>query len=148
MFAATSFLKLILKQFEDLLVLILLGAAVVSFVLGLLESPEDRISAMIEPTVILIILVANASVGVIQETNAEKAIERLKEMEASEANVLRNGRIITIPPHELVPGDIVHICNGDKVLLRPSLIDDASHIYARSLSLLFRCLLIFVWYIP
>ena len=125
--------KLILKQFEDLLVLILLGAAVVSFVLGLLESPEDRLSAMVEPTVILIILIANAAVGVIQETNAEKAIEKLKEMEASEARVRRQGRVTTISPRyyththfvwhllmktlcsELVPGDIVMIANGDKV---------------------------------
>lgn len=57
---------------------------------GLMESPDDMVAAMIEPAVILIILVCNAAVGVVQETNAEKAIERLKEMEASEAKVLRN----------------------------------------------------------
>eukprot|EP00474_Spongospora_subterranea_P009552 CRZ10010.1 hypothetical protein [Spongospora subterranea] len=111
----TPFWKLVLKQFEDMLVLILLGAAIVSFILGLLESPEDRISAMIEPAVILIILVLNAAVGVVQETNAENAIERLKEMEASEAKVLRNGRVHTISPVDLVPGDIVLVSNGDKV---------------------------------
>ena len=102
---STSLLKLIIAQFEDLLVLILLAAAVISFVLALFEDDgDDRWTAFVEPAVILIILVANAAVGVFQETNAAKAIEKLKQSEAREANVLRDGHTKTIHSVDVVPG--------------------------------------------
>lgn len=111
----TPFLKLVLKQFEDTLVLILLAAAVVSFVLALFEKSEDRSTAFLEPAVILFILVANATVGVIQETNAEKSIEALRRSEARLATVVRDSRVHVIPAQQLVPGDILHLSEGDKV---------------------------------
>lgn len=111
-----SLLKLILSQFEDLLVLILLGAAIISFILALFEDSENRLTAFVEPAVILIILICNAAVGVWQETNAEQAIASLKASEARDANVIRNGgHVSVIHSSELVPGDIIVVAVGDKV---------------------------------
>jgi len=112
----TSLLLLILKQFEDKLVLILLGAAIISFVLALFEKGEDQATAFVEPAVILVILILNATVGVVQETNAEKAIEKLKESEAVDAVVIRDGHPPQkVPAASLVPGDIIIVADGDKV---------------------------------
>ncbi|GMP89165.1 hypothetical protein CsSME_00040850 [Camellia sinensis var. sinensis] len=113
-----SILRLILDQFNDTLVRILLVAAVVSFVLAWYDGDEGgemEITAFVEPLVIFLILIVNAIVGVWQENNAEKALEALKEIQSEQATVLRDGRKITnLPAKELVPGDIVEIRVGDK----------------------------------
>jgi Ca2+ transporting ATPase len=104
-----SLLDQILAQFQDSLVIILLLSAVVSFVLSIFEGFS------VEPFVILLILVVNAVVAITQETNAENAINALKEYYSDEAKVLRDGAIVKIPAKQLVPGDIVSLSVGDKV---------------------------------
>lgn len=111
----TPMWQLILEQFKDQLVIILLGAAVISFVLALFEENDASGTAFVEPIVILLILIANAAVGVIQESNAEKAIEALKEYSPSETRVVREGQTIKIPSAELVPGDIIELGIGDQI---------------------------------
>uniref|UniRef100_A0A5B6YJB1 P-type Ca(2+) transporter n=1 Tax=Davidia involucrata TaxID=16924 RepID=A0A5B6YJB1_DAVIN len=114
-----SILRLILDQFNDTLVRILLVAAVISFVLAWYDGEEGgemEITAFVEPLVIFLILIVNAIVGVWQENNAEKALEALKEIQSEQATVIRDGKKVSnLPAKELVPGDIVEIRVGDKV---------------------------------
>ncbi|KAF5192267.1 Calcium-transporting ATPase 1, endoplasmic reticulum-type [Thalictrum thalictroides] len=114
-----SIWSLILEQFNDTLVRILLVAAVISFVLAWYDGDEGGemgITAFVEPLVIFLILIVNAIVGVWQESNAEKALEALKEIQSEHATVIREGKKVhKLPAKELVPGDIVELRVGDKV---------------------------------
>jgi len=110
-----SVLEKILEQFGDPLVKILLGAAAVSFILALTGDHEEGIAAFIEPLVILLILIANATIGVWQDINADKAIEALKKMQASRCTVRRGGKNIEIDAKDLFPGDLVVVNEGEKV---------------------------------
>lgn len=110
---------LVLEQFDDMLVKILIIAAFISFVLAYVhgnETGESGIEAYVEPFVIVLILVINAIVGVWQESNAEKALDALKDLQCESAKVLRDGFLVPdLPARELVPGDIVELRVGDKV---------------------------------
>ena len=104
----------IMEQFGDNLVRILLLAAVISFVIALTEKSEG-ISSYIEPLVILIILIANAAIGIIQDINADKALDALKKMQKCNCIVRRDGQSVEVDSVELVPGDIVVLNEGEKV---------------------------------
>merc|ERR1711962_90684 len=114
--AGKTIFELILEQFDDLLVKILLLAAIISFVLAFFED-DDSITAFVEPFVILLILIANAIVGVWQERNAEDAIEALKECEPETGKVIRSDKegVQKIKAVDIVPGDIIEISVGDRV---------------------------------
>ncbi|EPQ32393.1 uncharacterized protein PFL1_00589 [Pseudozyma flocculosa PF-1] len=111
----TPLWQLILEQFKDQLVLILLASAVISFVLALLEENQTLGAALIEPGVIFLILIANATVGVIQERNADKAIDALKEYSPDTASVIREAQTARIRSEDIVPGDVLILTVGDKI---------------------------------
>ncbi len=98
------------EQFKDVMILILIAAAVVSFVIACVEG-EPR--EFFEPFLILLIVILNAIMGVMQESRAEKAMDALKSMSAPHARVLRGGEKKIIDAAELVPGDIIFLEAGD-----------------------------------
>ena len=100
------------EQFKDVMILILLAAAAVSFVVACVEGDPE---GFFEPLLILLIVVVNAIMGVMQESRAEKALEALKNMSAPHARVLRDKAESIIDASELVPGDIIRLEAGDFV---------------------------------
>ena len=100
-----SIFVLFLKQFKDVMIFILLLAAVISFSVGHIK----------DAVVILIIVLLNALIGFVQEYRAEKAMEALKKMSALNATVRRAGNIVQLPASRLVPGDIVILEAGMSV---------------------------------
>ena len=105
-------LQRFLDQFKDVMIIILLIAAVVSFVIACIEGDPME---FFEPVLILLIVVLNAIMGMVQESKAEKALDALKNMSAPHARVLRDGAEKVIDAFELVPGDIIHLEAGDFV---------------------------------
>lgn len=116
-----SLLSLICEQFEDRLVQILLGVAVLSGIFSYLEVRQsvgdDALwKSFVEPFVILAILILNAAVGVWQTSSAQGSLDALQKMQPAVATVLRDGSWQAgVDASELVPGDILEIRVGDKI---------------------------------
>jgi P-type Ca2+ transporter type 2C len=96
---------MLLAQFKDVMILILLAAAVIAGIVG----------DFTDSVVILIIVLLNAFLGFFQEYRAEKAMQALKQMAITQARVLRDGNVIDLPATALVPGDIVMLEAGNAV---------------------------------
>lgn len=108
-----SKIKLLLEQFADILIIILIAATVLSLALG----------EVIDAIVILAIVVASAGLGFYEEYRSEKALEALKKMTAPTAVVLRDGKEVKVETSQLVPGDIILLYTGDKVAADGRLIE-------------------------
>ena len=111
-----TLLQLFFSQLNDAMIYILIGAAVISFVMG------EKSDAIIIALVILI----NAVVGVIQESKAEKALEALKQLSTPKAIVKRDGELKEIASEEVVPGDVVIIDAGRYIPCDLRLIESAN----------------------
>ncbi len=98
-------------QLSDFMVIVLIAAAAISFLSSILSGESDYV----DPLIILLIVVLNATMGVMQESKAEKAIDALQKLTPRLTKALRGGSISTIPARELVPGDVVELVSGDYV---------------------------------
>ncbi len=110
-------------QLKDVMILILLAAAAVSFVIAIVEKDMGE---LFEPILILLIVILNAVMGVFQESKAEKALDALKSMSAPHARVIRDGVEKVIESAYLVPGDVIHLEAGDFVPADVRLISSSS----------------------
>ncbi|MBY0097637.1 calcium-translocating P-type ATPase, SERCA-type [Mesobacillus maritimus] len=100
-----SALLLFFNQFKDFMVLVLLGATLISGLLG----------EMVDAIAIIAIVVINAFLGFFQERKAEKSLDALKELSAPQVMVLRNGSWVKVLSKEVVPGDIIKFSSGDRI---------------------------------
>lgn len=98
-------LKLLLNQFKDFMVLVLVGATIISGLLG----------EMLDALTIIAIILINGVLGFYQEFRAERSLRALKELSAPFAKVIRDGELQHIPARELAPGDVVLLESGDRV---------------------------------
>ena len=96
---------LVAEQFRDLMILVLIGAALLSGVLG----------DWVDTIVIVVIIVLNATIGVVQAWRADRALAALRKLAAAQAVVLRAGSTHKVAAHELVPGDVVLLEAGNQV---------------------------------
>ena len=108
----TSFFKKFIKQFEDVMVIILLFSAILSIVIAV---SQKRYNDLFEGGIILLIVILNATMGVIQENKAENALEKLKKSIEPTCKVIRDKQIINVKTTQLVVGDIVLLEAGNIV---------------------------------
>ena len=111
-----NILQIFLEQYKDFLVLILIASAIISGILGDVESAA----------VIVIVITINAILGTVQTVKAEQSLQSLKKLSGPEAKVLRDGSAVQIPARELVIGDVILLEAGDMIPADGRLIENAS----------------------
>ena len=111
-----SILQIFGEQYKDFLVLILIASAVISGILGDVESAA----------VIMIVITMNAVLGTVQTVKAEQSLQSLKKLSGPQAKVLRNGSVVLLPARELVVGDVILLEAGDMIPADGRLIENAS----------------------
>ncbi|MBE6693008.1 MAG: cation-translocating P-type ATPase [Ruminococcaceae bacterium] len=113
--------KKFLMQFADPMIIVLLAAALISFIMAIVEG-----ESLADVFIILFVVVLNAVLGVIQENKAEKAIDALKAMTKAKCKVLRDGQVCILNSEDLVVGDVILLEAGDAVPADARLFDAAS----------------------
>ncbi|MHA1352794.1 MAG: cation-translocating P-type ATPase, partial [Candidatus Heimdallarchaeaceae archaeon] len=109
-------LKMIIEQFQDFLVLLLVVAGTISLGVGISYSSPGNISTEIYDAIaIFAIVLLNASIGFVQDYKSNQALEKLKEYFEQDVVTIRNGKEFIVPSSDLVPGDIIIIEAGDKI---------------------------------
>ena len=105
-----SLLQRFIEQFKDFSIIVLIIAAIVSGFVGISQG-----EGITDTIIILIVVLANAIIGIAQESKAEKSLEALQKLTDHASKVIRDGKIEVIPAKELVPGDIVVLDTGDYI---------------------------------
>ena len=105
-----SLLQRFIEQFKDFSIIVLIIAAIVSGFVGISQG-----EGITDTIIILIVVLANAIIGIAQESKAEKSLEALQKLTDHASKVIRDGKIKVIPAKELVPGDIVVLDTGDYI---------------------------------
>ena len=107
----TPLWKRFFEQMADPMVIMLIVAAVISALTGLVKGEPD----FADVAIIMFVVIVNSVLGVVQEAKSEEALEALQEMSAAQSKVLRDGKLVHLPSAELVPGDVIMLEAGDSV---------------------------------
>ena len=105
-------IKMFFRQFKNTLVILLIAAALLSAVLGVLQKSPDEI---LDAVAILVVVLFIAVVGFVQEYRAEKELDSLKKMVSADSLALRDGKKVRIPVKDIVPGDVLLLYAGDRI---------------------------------
>ncbi len=115
-----------IEQMKDVMIIILLVAALISFGLSIYHTSIGESGDWVEPIVIILIVIVNGVLGVVQESRAEAALEALKKMTSPVSKVKRDGNIISLSSSELTVGDVVILEAGDWIPADCRIIQSAS----------------------
>ena len=110
------------EQMLDPMVIMLIVAAIISAVTGMVQGEPEWADVII----IMIVVIINAVLGVVQEAKSEQALEALQQMSAAQSKVIRDGKLVHLPSADLVPGDIVLLEAGDSVPADCRILESAS----------------------